>query len=215
MPAFVLTCENQTLERYDVVGEHSAGTARFVKHVALHKGAACAISLGQRVTVVHMGPPLQTDGEVAPHAAGRVPLTVSEIAQISVWVDQVADEHKRAGTGPTRQYVIDPPWQDRRDPNTGVRRYRRYSCAGFVLDAHHQVGIKLLDLDKTALPDVYEKTLRSAYPDAPIHRLRAFGLLGKEPWRIVLGGYVLHSLSRPSTEIRIQPYRAREGDEQF
>lgn len=116
-----------------------------------------------------------------------------------------------------RQYIVDPPWHDVRDSVTGVRRYRRFSCAGFVLDSHLQIDIELLDLDDGVLPEVDKKMLESAYPDVARKGadLEDYGVGGDGPWRIVLAGYVLHALNRPSERIRHEPYQAQSGDELF
>ena len=117
----------------------------------------------------------------------------------------------------TRQYVIHPPWQDHRDRNTGVVRYRRYSCAGFVLDAYEQIGIPLLETEEQSLPEVTSEAVEAAYPK-PFENpglLPRFGLQGNGPWRVVLAGYVLHALDRSKADIREKPYPAQEGDEIF
>jgi len=99
-----------------------------------------------------------------------------------------------------------------------VRRYRRFSCAGFVLDAHRQVEINLLLVDEEALqalPEVDEQMLVLAYPDANRRRLHRLGVPGNGPWRIILAGYVFHALDRTSQQIRDRPYQAKPGDERF
>jgi len=159
-----------------------------------------------------MGPPLQTDGAIRVHAAGRVPLTVEEITRIEAWIEKIVDEYQAADVQGRQQYVIHPPWEDRRDQNTGVRRYRRFSCAGFVLDAYSQVDIELLEIEEAALPGVDRETLLVAYPRIDRVDLGRFGLHGDGPWRIVLAGYVLHALNRATQEVRQEPYRAKPGN---
>ena len=218
MPTFTLSSlEKQKLGRFDVVGKHSAGSSGFVAHVALHNADGCEINYDQIVDVVHMGPPLENDRRMNAHVAGQVPLTTDEITRIEAWIEKIVDEYQREKAGRRRQYTIDPPWEDYRDPNTGVRRYRRFSCAGFVLKAHSQVDIELLRIDKQALPKVDKQLVAAAYPDAARNpdRLQRFGIQGDGPWRIVLAGYVLHALNRTSEEIRQGPYQAQPGNERF
>jgi hypothetical protein len=218
MPSFELSAA-RTLARYDVVGKYSAASPRFVAHVALHNADTCAAQRGASVIVVHMGPPLEEAGVMSAHAVGRVPLTNDEIKEIAVWIEQVADEYRNAAPRPgrRRQYVIHPPWRDRFDPRTGVRIYRRFSCAGFVLDAHRQVQVDLLNMNEEALPPVDKTLLALAYPNADLNTslLQDFGIHGDPPWRIVLAGYVLHAMNRSTEEIRRAPYRAKPGDELF
>ena len=217
MPAFDLAERTPTLGRFDVVGQHSVTPPGFVKHVALLNTDDREVSCDDTVRVVHMGPPLETDKELIADVAGRIPLTNDEVNSIKTWIAKVEDEYQAANAGRLKQYIINPPWKDIRDENTGVRRYRRYSCAGFVLDAHLRVNVSLLMIDKEALPEVPRQTLEAAYPGVfgNPDRFNRFGLQGNGPWRVVLAGYVLHALDRNSDEIRAEPYLAQGGDELF
>lgn len=216
MPALALSERPETVSRLDVIGKYSASPDRFVKHVALYNGEAGRIRRDEKVDVIHMGPPLERAGTTRAHALGSVPLTIDEIREIEAWVAEVDDEYTHSSAGPRQQYQIHPPWTDKLDPDTGVRRYRRYSCAGFVLDSYQQVDIYLLIIDDQELPEVDAHVLRAAYPELSDPRLlERWGLQGDPPWRIVLAGYVLHALDRPGGQIRQQPYMAVPGDERF
>jgi hypothetical protein len=217
MAAVDLSLQSHQVARYDVIGEHSADLPRFVKHVALSLADEGEIRCDQNIDVMHMGPPLSRRGAVRAHVAGSIPLNNEEIREIETWIAEIEDEYEDSSVdGNIRaQFCIHPPWKDELDPNTGVRRYRRYSCAGFVLDAYHQVRVDLLEIDENALPEVDRRLLSLAYPRAPLESLQPFGLEGAGPWRIVLAGYVLHSLSRGEQEIRQRPYRPQAGDERF
>jgi hypothetical protein len=217
MPAFDLAKQTATLSRFDVVGQHSETPPGFVKHVALLNADEREVGCEDTVHVVHMGPPLETDRQLSAAVAGRIPLTNDQINCIDTWIAKIKDEYQLEKARRRQQYIIDPPWKDVRDENTGVRRYRRYSCAGFVLYTHLQVNISLLIIDKEELPEVTRQTLEAAYPDvfrSPV-LLNRFGLQGSGPWRVVLAGYVLHALDRNSDEIRAEPYLAQGGDELF
>lgn len=218
MPATVLSQEPRTLFRHNVVGERTAGqTPSFVTHVGLLDADNLSVKANDGVSAVHMRPPLEQGGTIKAHVAGHVPLTNDEIKGISAWIEEVADEYHTSGVNTIRQYIIDPPWKDETDPNTGVRRYRRYSCAGFVLDAHRRVDIELLKIDTETLPEVDQQKIASAYPGVArsSRLLTRCGLKGNGPYRIVLAGYVLHALNRPTNQIRRGPYQAQSGDEQF
>ena len=220
MPAFDLAEQTATLTRFDIVGEHFETPPGFVKHVALLNTDDLEVSFADIVDVVHMGPPLATDGKVIAHVAGRIPLTVSEMKIVRVWIEKIKREYTARGVwnDKRQQYVIRPQWQDRRDPNTGIVRYRRYSCAGFVLDAYRQVRVSLLVTHEGSLPEVTKETLEDVYPGTfrlPKPLLADLGLQGNGPWRVVLAGYVLHALDRSSDEVRTEPYLAQGGDEFF
>jgi len=216
MPAFALSERPATVSRFDVVGEYSATVDRFVRHVALYTAEAGEVRRDEEVEVVHMGPPLERAGRAKAHALGSVPLTIEEIREIEAWIAEVEDEYAHSAVRPSQQYQIHPPWTDKSDPNTGVRRYRRYSCAGFVLDSYRQVDIYLLIIDDQEWPEVDEQVLRAAYPELSDRRLLGrWGLQGDPPWRILLAGHVRHALDRPGDQIRQQPYHAAPGDERF
>ena len=217
MPAFDLADRRATLRRFDVVGEHSKISPRFVQHVALLNSDDREVSCDDAVRVVHMGPPFESDEPRSANVAGTVPLTNDEINTIRTWIAKKEDEYEPGRVGTYRQYIIAPPWKDVLDSNTGAVRYRQYSCAGFVLDAHIQVDVSLLMIEEEALPEVGLRTLEVAYPvliQNP-NLLRRFGLQGNGPWRVVLAGYLLHALDRSEDEIRAEPYVAQSGDEFF
>ncbi len=217
MPAIDLTRGSKTLSRYDVVGVRSESLDRFVIHVGLLDEDKCSLEAGGTLSAVHMRPPLKQGDTIQVNVAGHVPLTNDEWKIIETWLVKIADEYKKLGVGARDQFMIHPHWKDECDPKTGVRRYRRYSCAGFVLDAHQQVNIELLNIDEGVLPAVDRQVIISAYPNVEGHpdRLRSWGLEGTGPWRLVLAGYVLHALNRPTDQIRQDPYRAKEGDHNF
>lgn len=213
MPAINLDQGPQALSPCDVVGERIDVQTRFVKHVGLFDEDRRSVAMDNDVRVFHMGPPIES-GTINAHTGGRVPLDNNQINKIRTWYEKVKDE---TPVSARRQYVIRPAWKDEPDPNTGVKRYRRYSCVGFVLDGHLKVNIELLDTDEDKLPPVDIQTIISAYPDAEEHPslLSYYGLEGNGPWKVVLAGYVLHALNRSTDEIRKEPYQAQEGDEQF
>jgi len=217
MPAINLDQGPQTLSLYDVVGQRAEGQTYFVTHVGFHDADNQSIKSGGDVSAVHMRPPLEQGKTIKVHVAGHVPFTNDEIKEISGWIAEITDEYHKEGIDPKRQYVIHPPWKDECDSNTGVRRYRRYSCAGFVFDGHRQVDIELMQIGADALPNVERPTIISAYPYAEQYPmlLHKYGLEGDGPWKVVLPGYILHALNRPTDQIRQEPYRAKEGDEQF
>jgi hypothetical protein len=216
MPIINLEHGPQILSRYDVVGQQNEDQTHFVLHVGLFEKDNQPVKMGHEVSVLHMGPPLEKEGAIKVHVAGHVPLTNDERKKIGVWFEKIADEYQRVPV--IRQYIIRPPLKDEYDSNTGVRRYRRYSCAGFVIDAHRQVSIELLVINEDTLPLVDRQMIISAYPDAEESPLRLFqywGLEGNGPWKVVLAGYVLHALNRPTDQIRHEPYKAKIGDETF
>ena len=104
MPALDLEQGPQSLSRYDVVGMHADRRLRFVSHVGLHDADNRAVEVGDDVSAVHMGPPLQHEEAMKAHVAGHVPLTNEEIKQISVWIEEIKDEYADSSVGKRSQY---------------------------------------------------------------------------------------------------------------
>ncbi len=217
MPNIDLAEESRDVYQYDVIGEYGNPKQQIVTHVGLYGDTNRTIKPGDEVTITHMKPPFESEGSMNVHVAGEVPLTNEERKEIAVFIEETKDEYKEANVKRLDQFVVDPPWKDVRDKNTEITRCRRYSCAGFVLYAHQQVEIKLLDIQKNSLPEVDFGILITAYPWISGHRssLGRCGLEGDGPWRIVLPSYVLHSLTRSEDDIRSKPYVAQNGDERY
>lgn len=226
MPAAALDAGPRPVATFDVVGEHAAGS-RFVRHVALSQQPHGHVAARGGVESVHMRPPLAVGDTVAADVWGSVPLTNDEIRQIKVWLRKARDEYVCHQVGKVGQYTAHPAWRDVVDSGSGTLRYRRYSCAGFVLRAHHEADIGLLPLvqdgrgdyvvDEAQLPEVARETAEAVYPIAeiPSDTLADWGLEGPGPWPVVLPGYLLHALDRTGTEIRRGPYTPSADDAEF
>jgi len=207
------------IARFDVLGRDSESAPRFVRHLALSNEAHTALKVGTEVAFTHMRPPLRIGSDKRTvDCAGSVPLKADEIRQIGVFIDELDQEYKAQRARPRDQYVIRPhvvPFRDR-----GTVLFQRFSCAGFVIEAHREAGIDLLQTDDASLPRIDLATLRNAYPDAGARlddpAFRAENKLdGDGPWPVVLPGHVLHSLKRDVAAIRAAPHRASQGEEFF
>lgn len=227
MPAKDLATDPCDLARYDVLAQR-APASRFIRHLALieqdHPGAGG----GVRVPATHMSPPFRIGEDLDVDAMGSVPLSRDETRAMETWISGMNDEYSRQSfSDDGEQYTAHPAWEDvRSGANQGVVRYRRYSCAGFVVDAYREVGIALLPmardrhgthLDESRLPLVSRATVARNYPAATRYPelLERWGLRGPGPWPVLLPGYVLHALDRAESEIRSGPYTPAEGDAEF
>jgi hypothetical protein len=119
------------------------------------------------------------------------------------------------------QYIVSPPLTDwKKDEVTGTPRYRRFSCAGFVIACYDEgADILLLDWQAENFPTVDLKTINAAYGDivgeCSAEDRAWFGIADTTPWPkpIVLAGYILHSLRRSDEAIRTAPYVPRDNEE--
>ncbi len=166
-----------------------------------------------------MRPPLERAGESHANCIGSASLTADEQLQIGLFSNEVESEYHAAQVRDVQQYVISPHADEiRREDHTVV--CRRFSCAGFVIEAYREARIDMLETGHDDLPLVSLDTLKTQYPVFARHldhvRLREqIGIPGDGPSPVVLAGYVVNALDRPETVIRSTPYRAIAGDEFF
>jgi hypothetical protein len=207
------------IRQYDVVGEDASGAPHFVGHLALAGEERTGYTTATTLPVLHMGPPLERAGECRAHCVGSANLTADEQFQIRLFSDEIDSELREAQIRNIEQYVISPHVDAiRREDHTVV--CRRFSCAGFVIEAYREARIDVLRTEGDNLPLVSLDALKTQYPRFARHldnrRLRnQLGIPGEGPWPVVLAGYVLNALDRAVTEIRLRPFRASPGDEFF
>jgi hypothetical protein len=221
------TDRTERVPKFAIVGNYVEQTASsFVKHVALLRSEEELHYAASGVRVWHMGPPLvageiartlvESDSTCVVHLIGVVDLDSYEVEGIETWLAEVDKEKRPYGWGvAVHQYIVNPPvkWHE---GETGIRLYRRFSCVGFVLECYRSVGIILIDESSHEnVPEVALETVVSAYgPTLQSDKLRLkMGLEGAGPWRIVLGGYLFHSLARTTDDIRRSPHIPISADE--
>jgi hypothetical protein len=188
----------------------------FVTHVAL-LDARTDLHHGDSVSVWHMGPPFEKSTVEAQVLGWLEDITREEQAEMTTWLKDLATRIS-PGLEPLRKwrhYTIHPPFESFIDKEAGRVAHWRFSCVGLVLKCYEAVvGVKLLAWDSLELPPVGQDILREAYglnTEEYGERFRArLGIPGSGPWRIVLAGYVFHSLKRPAAEIRAIPFAPRD-----
>jgi hypothetical protein len=114
------------------------------------------------------------------------------------------------------QYTLLPSVANYRDSKTGKTRYKRFSCAGFVLQVYKEAGINLLTSKDAEIPAQTKDRLMAAYHEflpKYLEQLPTWGMNGEGPWRIHLPGYVIHSLAREDAVVRTQPYAPKSAQE--
>jgi hypothetical protein len=165
-----------------------------------------------------MGPPLRPQARNI-DVFGSAGLTAAERLQIKAFVEDRLLERKAQNKRLhaigerleiTDEYVIYPASL----PPSPSQPLWRFNCAGFVLQAYLEADIALL---ADRLPVVGMDRLIEAYPWAqrkladPETR-KKMGIGEGDKWPVTFVGYVIHSLSRNSEEIRAAPYVAKESD---
>jgi hypothetical protein len=210
----------QNCGKYSIVGNYASRP--FVKHVAMLPDATSLLFGADNVLVCHIGPPLvagaRTSAAAADkcrkttvHIVGYVDLDADDLEGIKTWLSEVDKEDRPLGMSPTdlfAQYRADPPiyWVL---SEKGTPLYRRFSCAGFVMDGYRYIGINLIDDSRPEnLPEVTLAEVVNAYGAVATKESRRdkIGIPGAGPWRIVLAGYIFHSLQRDEAVIRQTPY---------
>ena len=218
MPARRIGDGGCVIRLFDVVGRDSATIPEFTRHVGLAAEGRSAHGPSDALPWEHMGPPLLRGDWSGPvHSLGMAGLSVDQIRQIRLFIDELENEYE--GVKARSQYVVAPHVRDEK-ADDGTTKHRQFSCAGFVIEAYREAAIDLLTTEVNELPDVGLNTLLQQYPDqervllSPLLR-RKVGLDGDGPWPVVLAGHVLNSLARSEPEIRSRPYRPEVGDEFF
>jgi len=215
LPAQKLSA-TQTAPAYSIVGMYSEPPgAQFVRHVAI-LAEDTQLEFSRPAAVFHMGPPLvagersrktpRAKRECPVHLLGSVPLDLEDNEGIEDWLAEVDKE--RMPENPFKRYIVKPHADWYRAPETGRRLYRRFSCAGFVLECYRYINVDLVCTDDSDVPDVDLATLVNAYPEMEREEVLArlgltrndLGIPGGGPWRIVLAGYVFHALDRVTEE---------------
>jgi hypothetical protein len=207
----------QRLSRFSVVGTYltDAG-AHFVQHVAILREDTNLNYAKPNVYVWLMGPPLAAGARSVAaaseepvctvHLAAFLELDVHEMEGIETWRYEVDQENRPSN--PFHQYIVHPAVEWVTAEN-GTRLYRKFSCAGFVLDCYRSIDIALIDWkDADNLPEVDLELVAHAYGnEVRRDRLRQrLGLSGNGPWKIVLAGYVMHAFNRSDDDTRRSPH---------
>jgi hypothetical protein len=222
MPAIRLGGTTVTIRKYDVIALDSTVESEFIGHVALAGERKSSFGESDELSLVHMMPPLERGTSHSPiNCVGTVGLTVDEMRQIDVFVDELESEYEaaRIRNDQRRQYVIAPHAHDvLADDGTVI--FRRFNCGGFVIESYREIGIDLLLTDPNNLPAVSLETLVRQYPDLAtlLHNpavREKYGIPGDGPWSVVLAGYVMNALNRTAEEIRRQPHTADVGEAFF
>lgn len=210
----------QNCSKFSIVGHYA--TCPFVKHAAILKADTALLFGTDNIFVWHIGPPLvagtKTTAAAADkgrktsiHIVGFVNLDADDIEGIETWLSDVDKEDRPTGTSLTEllaQYRVSPPvyWVL---AENGTPLYRQFSCAGFVMDCYRAIAINLIDDSHLEnFPDVTMDQVVAAYGSAARREefRKKFGIPGQGPWKIVLAGYLFHSLNRDNNVIRQTPY---------
>jgi hypothetical protein len=206
-------------QRFAIVGTYAKSQKdRVVQHVAILKSDQ-ELRQGTMVEVWHVVPPIiagerslsSTSDEQCrtceAHIYGAVELQTGELESIETWLAEVDKEQH-----PQRhrdQYTASPSVKWEIDQVTGVKRYRRFSCVGFVTECYREaIGVVLLTRDDQKMPEVDLSLIAQVYGLDERHTCirQSVGVGGDGPFRLPMPGYVFHSLNRPDAEVRSKPY---------
>jgi hypothetical protein len=161
MPAWKRKGTSRRLRRFCVVGTYHGLVPGFVSHVGIYLDEGRSGG-GKSERILHMRPPLEEAADFPVCLVGDAELTRSEANRIETWKAELDDEIRPPGRA--RQYTAQPPvlWEELHaqcpdsvevtSKNTRTVRYRRFSCAGLVLDCYRSAGIELLDTVDKKLP---------------------------------------------------------------
>ena len=219
MPSYPLDRErHRTVSEFAVVGSYlpAEQPPNCVRHAALLR-AETRLRRGDEAEVWHMKPPLVAGHSTLQQAArrgwdrcvvdavGETELDSSQRAGMATWRAD-ADKERRPPEL-IGQYVAHPPVDEVPDDVTGRVRYRKFSCAGFVLECYrHGAGMDLIDWRSDPIPVVDMPFVVSIYGSVAQSRRDDIGLGREDSWPIVFPGYLFHALNRSPDEIHSGPY---------
>lgn len=198
----VTTTQSPAAPQFAVVGYYNYNRTA-VLHAALLREDRAAIRVGQKVPVFEMGlnmlvvgplttSQLESTPTMEPEVIGYVNLSSDERKQLSLRLSELDKDTAASGSG----FLLFPH---------AIPSRRQFSCIGFVYDCYDSCNIQLVDI--STLPDVYADFMSNLFPSLARERNRiAHGLTGNGPWKILLPGYVFHSLSRSDVDIRRHPF---------
>ncbi len=231
MPGLRLKAAPTPVPKFAVVGMYARPEQdQFVLHVALLRDGS-DLAFGHSVAVWHCTPPIiagekasafsnHAFDECKVHAAGFLDdLSPDDVAGIQTILAEIDTQTPPMATQPKgflTHYIVNPPVDWVNDKRTGNKRFRKFSCVGFVCECYQEgADIQLLNLDPSKFPEVNLATLTNSYGDGVQDERRRVqaGIEGEEPWRIALAGYVLHSLNRSAQTVRETAYTPTSIDE--
>ena len=136
--------------RFSVIATYAhPGAGKFVGHVAVLRETA-NLSFGSQAPVWHTRPPTLAGGhssgpnypqkyhQCAAHMAAYLDdLTPDDVDGIETTLAEI-DAQTQPTSFPLTHYVVHPPMVWVVDEKTKTRRFRKFSCVGFVLECYQQ-----------------------------------------------------------------------------
>lgn len=220
MPAKRLDSEGTLVGPFHILGTDSELDPFMVLHVGFYSATDLGhipLALGDTAPVIHMSPRFEVNGQLCCTVWGHSGLKDSEINALYSWLDRHEDEFRTTSRlSPWMHYIASPCSETIENKKNGVRRYRRFSCAGLIQEAFREaVGITLVELSDDALPQLDIDEIVKYYPAARDERIRRRIGLDRKPYSILLPGYLFHALDRSSAEIRHMPHRPKKEHSSF
>jgi hypothetical protein len=201
MPSFNLTATAQQAPPLSVIGVHSPPRSG-IHHVAL-LAAPSLVRLGQPIPAVHhlvtdFQPPhfwakLEWDDrQLLGHVLGHVNLSAKQREKGELFLKEIRTAKLR--------YIAHPPYEEEESEASPERGTPRYNCVGIVLRCYEAMDLPLVQSHETdGFSRISLRQLRAIYPrelsEVTGNWLVSLGLdPRKEPWPVVLPGYVFHAL---------------------
>jgi hypothetical protein len=204
--------------RFSIIGTDAENATPFIRHAALlwEDGTRNG---GETASAFHMAPPLG-ESTVSLHVVGWIEdLTDDERYRLETWAADIRTRIALDSSLPPEHqgYIIHPPYIE--EPSEDGERTRwRFSCIGLALKCYEEIGIQLVDWHSPQMPIPSEETIRLGYrlPLQFARQRRPQWILSPDPCRVVLPGYVFHSLNRSAANVRtlpvtVQPAGSSEG----
>jgi len=119
------------------------------------------------------------------------------------------------------RYIAHPAFKVEEDPVSGIKKFHRYSCVGFVTECYQSTAVDqvLTDSSRASFPRIDQAMVERLFVP-PTLRLteeiaESINLTGNGPWPVALPGYVMRAFTRTDEEIRNHAYHPSVEDIDF
>lgn len=211
MPPTALSTTPVLYSAYSAVADNELG--EIVTHIAVLSNSQSLVR-GSSASVLHQSPPLKVPSpEDRPSTmqvrlVSELPLSKAQAEMVGIWLSRTRKQMPRNWKS---QYVVVPAISVVRGDG-GVEIFRRYSCAGFVLDLYESgAGVQLIPnwqsgelplVDAATVSAVWQRSLDRYDGETLAERLANsaadgvdLGISGQGPWPILLPGYVMKAIA--------------------
>lgn len=224
MNVLYLSEQPVSIEKYDVCGIHQNYCERnLVTHLGLSGSDNINKIVSDNLNLFHMKPPYAHDAPLKNAVTFFVEaskyLTDAQKKNLDRFLITCKQELAESSIN-SAHYIIYPCFIVEDVPI----KTRRYSCAGFVIQAFKKMDFELIDLNDSSIPRYDLNGIIQRHPAGPLLRRNSsisnqYGLAPEgSSWPIIFPGYVVRAvlhwiLQKQAGDMSCELYHPQSGDE--